>query len=355
MNEWRWADPFYLFWLIVVPIIIILIYYYGRYKFNLLNKTLGSKVVPFLLSGISWKKYYVKLVLLFFGLSAVLIALARPQFGESKENIKSLGIELMILFDVSQSMLAEDVSPSRLEFAKHEMVRLIDQIPGSKIGLVAFAGSAALISPITTDASAMKMFIESLTTETIGTQGTEFKMALEEAEASFARGGQGEDPTVKVTRVILVVSDGEDQEPGALEAAEKLTEKGVRVFGIGIGTEQGGQIPLRDSNGFLRDYKRDASGKPIVTTSKGEVLKSLAASGKGSFYTAQFGGTYLKNLIEDINKLEKTEFETQKIVNYQERYQVFLFIGILFLLIEIGILTTRKKNEEWRGRFQAGS
>jgi Ca-activated chloride channel family protein len=320
-----------------------------------LQKSLGEKVLPFLISGISLPRLRIKLALLTLAMVPLVLALARPQFGESKENIKSLGIELMILFDVSQSMLAEDMSPSRLEFAKRELNRFLDKVPGSKIGLVAFAGSAALISPITTDSSAMKMFIESLSTEAISTQGTEFKMALEQAEVAYERGGQGDDPGAKVTRVILVVSDGEDQEPGALEAAEKLTAKGVRIFTIAIGTEKGGPIPLRDPNGFLRGYKKDSGGKQINTTSNGEVLKALAHAGQGSFYTAAFGGTYLNNLVEDINKLEKTEFDTQTLVNYQERYQAFLMIGILLLMVEMYLTIRRSQNNQWRGRFQAES
>lgn len=355
MTSWRWADAHFLAWLLLVPLVAGTIVYLGRQKMKILQKTLGEKVLPYLLSGISMPRYKLKIILLTVSLVPLILALARPQFGETKENIKSLGVELMILFDVSQSMLAEDMSPSRLEFAKHEVIRFLDKVPGSKVGLVAFAGSAALISPITTDSSAMKMFLESLTTEAISTQGTEFKMALEQAEAAFNRGGQGDDPTAKVTRVILIVSDGEDQEPGALESAEKLTDKGVRVFSVAIGTEKGGPIPLRDPNGFLRGYKKNSAGQVVTTTSRGDVLKSLAQAGKGSFYTATFGGAYVDSLVEDINKLEKTEFDTQTMVNYQERFQLFLLIGIILLMIELFLTLRRPATNEWRGRFQAES
>lgn len=322
---------------------------------EMLRRTLGEKVLPVLLSGFSARRQQLKLAFLCLSLVLALLALARPQFGESKENVKSLGVELMILFDVSQSMLAEDVSPSRLDVAKREVVRFLDKVPGSKVGLVAFAGSAALVSPITTDSSAIKMFVESLTTEAIATQGTEFKMALEQAEAAFNRGGEDGDNESKVTRVILIVSDGEDQEPGAIETAEKLTEKGVRIFSVAVGTEKGGPIPLRDGNGFLRGMKKNSSGQPIISTSRGDVLKSLAKAGKGSFYTATFGGQYIDSLVEDINKLEKTEFDSQTMVSYQERYQLFLLLGILVLLIELYLNAPRGESGEWRGRFQAES
>lgn len=351
-SVWRWSDPQYLFLLILIPFFYFFAVYWGRRKLKILQRNFGEKVLPFLMSGVSQNKFHFKLILLSLALVPLVLALARPQFGETKENIKSLGVELMVLFDVSQSMLAEDVSPSRLEFAKSEVIRFLDQVPGSKVGLVAFAGSAALISPITTDSSALKMFVESLTTESISTQGTEFKMALEQAEAAFERGGQGEDPSVKVTRVILIVSDGEDQEPGAITAAENLVTKGVRIFSVAVGTEKGGSIPLRDSNGFLRGYKKDSSGQVIISTSKGEILKSLAQAGKGSFYTASFGGTYLKQLVEDIDKLEKTEFDSKTLVNYQERYQLFLLFGILLVMLEVFISHKAPEYSLWRGRFQ---
>ena len=355
MTIWRWADPSYLWLLVLAPLLFVgLSFLHGR-RMTKLRQVIGAKVLPYLLNGVSARAQKVKLILLSLSLLPLVIALARPQFGESKENIKSLGVEMMVLFDVSQSMLAEDISPSRLEVAKREINRLIDKIPGSKVGLVAFAGSAALISPITTDASAMKMFVESLSPEAISTQGTEFRLALEQAEAAFHRGGQTEDTSAKVTRVILVISDGEDQEPGALEAAEKLTEKGVRVFAISVGTEKGGRIPLRDMNGFLRGYKKNSSGQEVITTSRGDVLKSLAKAGQGSFYTATFGGSYLDSLAEDINKLEKTEFDTQQLVNYQERYQGFLLLGLLLLFIELFLTGRRPPSGEWRGRFHSGA
>lgn len=350
-TVWRWSHPYYFFWLILIPILYIMTQYWGHQKLKNLKASFGDKVLPFLMSGISSKKFQFKLILLLVSLIPLILSLARPQFGESKENIKSSGVELMILFDVSQSMLAEDVSPSRLSFAKSEVLRFLDKIPGSKVGLVAFAGSAALISPITTDTTALKMFVESITTEAISTQGTEFKMALEQAEAAFQRGGQGDNPDVKVTRVILIISDGEDQEPGAIEAAENLVNKGVRIFSVAVGTEKGGSIPLRDNNGFLRGYKKDSNGQVVITTSKGDSLKSLAQAGKGSFYTASFAGAYLDQLVEDINKLEKTEFDTQSVVSYQERYQILLLIGIIIIFIEMMIKITINNGTIWRGRF----
>jgi Ca-activated chloride channel family protein len=258
----------------------------------------------------------------------------------------------MILFDVSESMLAEDMAPSRIEFAKKEVNRVLDLLPGSKVGLVAFAGSAALVSPITTDASALKMFTEFLNTETVSTQGTDFKKALEEADLAFERGGQGTDPATRVTRVILIISDGEDHEEGALEVAKKIADKGVRIFAVAVGTEKGGAIPQRDINGILRGYKKTKEGQQIISTVNGNALKEIAQKGKGSFYFASFEGTYLKNLAADIDKLDKAEFDSELVTQFEERYQGFLFVGFLFAFFAILIKSRKSGANQWRGRFE---
>jgi Ca-activated chloride channel family protein len=352
MMTWKWVNPGVLWFLPLVPFLIYGIFIFYKRKQEQIEKIFGHSVYQFLTAtnspfNVKWKIILETLALVFF-----LVALARPQFGESQQKIKSQGVEVMVLFDVSESMLAEDMAPSRLDFAKKELNRFLDLLPGSKVGLVAFAGSAALVSPITTDASALKMFTEFLDTQTVSSQGTDFKKALEEAETAFERGGQGNDPATRVTRVILLISDGENQEEGAFEVVERLLEKGVRIFSIAVGSEKGGAIPQRDINGILRGYKKNKNGEQIVTSVNGNALKELAQKGKGSFYFASLEGTYLKNLVVDINKLDKSDFDTQMLTLYEERYQGFLFIGFLFAFFAIFIKSRKGGVTRWRGRFE---
>lgn len=340
------------YWLIVVVGSWLVSVYMNHRATKRLKSQMGEKVYPFLVSSLSLSKIRYRTALFHLGLIFAVIALARPQLGQGRSEVKSEGIEIMFAVDVSESMLAEDVKPSRLEQAKSEMNRLIDLMPGNKMGIIAFAGSASLLSPITTDPTALKMYVDSLSPLAVSNQGTSFQSALVEAESAFERGGVGTNPDVKVTRVVVVLSDGEDHEPGALDFANKLVEKGIRVFTIAYGTEKGGNIPVRDNMGFLRGYKKDRSGELITTQVKGDALRQLSQSGKGSFYFSIFGGDHLAKLKSDLDQLEKTQFETETIDQYSERFQIPLAIGFFLILFSMLIGNRKPDYQLWKGRCE---
>jgi Ca-activated chloride channel family protein len=349
----RFENPQILIGLWLIPALWILTRILNQRFKKRLTKSLGQRLTPFLTASISTSKRKWKLLLQSLTIFFFIIAAARLQFGTKVQEIKSQGVEMMILFDVSESMMSEDVRPSRIEFAKKEVERFLDLIPGSKIGLVAFAGNAALVSPITTDASALKLFVESLSTNSVSSQGTDFKKAFEVAEGAFKRGGtNSEDPLTKATKVMVLFSDGEDQEQGAMDEAERLGKTGIKIFSVAIGTEKGGPIPERDPTGYLRGYKKDQSGQTVITTQNGEALKGLAKKGGGSFYYSTFAGEYLKSMASDINKLEKAEFESSLAVQYEERYQIFLILGLITALIDIWLGDRRSQFRLWKGRFE---
>ncbi|MES2963704.1 MAG: VWA domain-containing protein, partial [Bdellovibrionota bacterium] len=233
----RFAQPeaFQLLWLI--PLLWVAAIFFEARARKVVTKALGAKLAPFLSSSVSKGKRRMKFVFIMLSLVCLITALARPQAGESLQEVKVQGVELVIAIDVSNSMLAEDVKPSRLQHAKAEMNRLLDLLSGDKVGLIAFAGSAVLISPLTTDKASLKMFIDSMSTESVETQGTNVQKALAEARAAFERGGVESDDQSRVTRVILVLSDGEDQEKNALAEARKLADDGTRIFSLAFGTE----------------------------------------------------------------------------------------------------------------------
>jgi Ca-activated chloride channel family protein len=339
-------------WLWLLAVIFILTLIRDRQVRKVLNSQIGARLAPFLTKSLSLKRRKIKrlleaAVILFF-----IVAWARPQSGQSKQEIKSEGVEILFLVDVSDSMMAEDVKPNRLEQAKSELIRMVDLMPGNKIGVVAFAGNAGLISPLTTDPAAVKMFLESLTTQSVSSQGTNFQEAMEVAEKAFERGGAESDDVVKVTRVILIASDGEDNEPGAEKAAEELVKKGIRIYSVAYGTEKGGTIPVRDGMGYLKTYKKDHSGQTILTTVHGDALRALAKKGQGSFYFATFGGDHVHKIVDDIDQLEKKQFESSVAVQYDERFQWPLLCGVILALLEL-ILGDRRSNFRlWRGRFE---
>ena len=350
MFRFENLSAFNYLWLI--PVIIIIGFFFDRRSRKAMEKAIGSRLYPFLSSSVSNKKRSIKTILQVLTVLFFVLALARPQFGQSKQEVKSEGVEIIFAVDVSESMMAEDVKPSRLTQAKAELGRLVDLMPGNKVGVLAFAGTAALLSPLTNDPGAVKMYLDALDTNSVSTQGTSFQDALKIAKDAFDRGGVSTDETLKVTRVILIASDGEDHEPGALEEAKKLVGDGIRIFTVAYGTEKGGAIPVRDGMGFLKGYKKDRSGQTVITTVKGDALRDLAAAGKGSFYFATFGGDQVKHLVEDINHLEKTQFDTTMAVQYEERFQIVLFMGIIIALIELFIGERRRGFRFWKGRYE---
>lgn len=348
----RFENPsaFHLIWVLLT--VVIISWLYQRLYQKRAEKVIGSRLYPFLTQSVSpilrkWKNILSIFAVLFF-----IVALARPQSGQSLQKIKSEGIELLFLLDVSESMMAEDLKPNRLEQAKAELNRLVDMMPGNKMGLIAFAGSAALLSPLTSDPGALKMYIDSASTNSVSTQGTEFQAALLAARESFERGGITQDDQVKVSRVIVVASDGEDNEEGALAEAEKLATQGVKIISIAYGTEKGAGIPARDKLGFLNGFKKDRSGQTIMTTVRGEFLKKLAEVGNGVFHFSVFGGDHIRKITETIDKFEKAQFNSEMATRYEERYQIFVVLGIICALLEYALGERRHKFKLWKGRFE---
>lgn len=239
MTLYRFADTAALQFLWLLPVLFALSVYLLRHQGRRIAAALGTKMAPFLSASVSPAKRRWKLVLEVLALACFVLALARPQAGQSQQKVKSEGIEIVILFDVSHSMEAEDIKPSRLELAKKEVNRFISRLSGDRVGLIAFAGSAIVLSPVTTDLAAMQMYVDSLTPDSVGTQGTEFAKALREASQAFKRGGIEGDEDSVVTKAILVVSDGEDHEPGAMTVAQELAKEGVRIFALGVGSGKG--------------------------------------------------------------------------------------------------------------------
>ncbi len=348
----RFADPIAFQFLWLVPVLAILALLIRKRQFKELMRQLGEKSVPLLTASISSQKRNIKLILEVFCVVAMVFALARPQMGASKQKVVSQGVELMLVVDVSNSMLAEDAKPSRLELAKNELERLIFRLGGDKVGIIAFAGSAVLLSPITTDKSALVMFLNSLSPDAVSTQGTDFKRALAEAKSAFERGGLGGEVGTVVTRAIVIASDGEDNEAGAVAAAEELAKEGIRIFSLGFGTEKGSPIPMRDQRGNLLGYRKDRGGQVVMSQTKGTVLKELAKQGQGSFYQVSFGGNAIEALISDLDRLEKSNFENAEMVDYGENFQLPLFFAILFGLIELALGERKKTGRLWRGRFE---
>lgn len=341
----RFQDIYFLNYLLAIPVLIVCAYLAFKVRSQKNKQFFKPEIYDYLTSYVSRKKRNIKFILEILALVFIVLSLARPQLGETTEQIKMEGIEIIFALDISNSMMAEDLKPNRLEVAKNTITKLLDRISGYKIGLIGFAGSSALLSPLTTDYSALKMFLETISPDSVSTQGTNFGNVIQSAMESFKRGGVETDELTKVNRVIVFISDGEYHDEKALSKVKELAAKGVRIFAIGAGTAQGAPIPARDNFGQLKGYKKDKSGQIVMSRVNTDFLRELAAAGQGAYYNASFSGDEVRQLETDLGKLEKTEFESDFMKKYDERFQIPLFIAFVLLILEMS-MTERKEEKE---------
>ena len=329
-------SPIYFYLLALLPVIVAL------FLFNLFWKRKRQAVFADLelfnqlAPEKSSFKPALKLGVLLLALACIIIALVNPKMGTKLETVKRQGIDIVFAVDISKSMLAEDVAPNRLEKTKQIVSQIINQLGNDRVGIVGYAGSAYPVLPMTTDYSIAKMYLQSMNTNMVSSQGTAFNDAIQLAVDFF---------DVKDTsKLIILVSDGEDHGEGVDDAVELAKEKGVRIITIGVGTEKGGPIPLRDDKGTIASYKKDQEGQTVITKLYPEVLKKIADNTKSKYMV----GTTTKDVVEEIkkslDKIEKSEFESQQIADFESQYQWFLALGFLLLLIDVFLL---EKKTAW--------
>ena len=270
----------------------------------------------------------VKFALLMVALALLIVAAARPQYGQQEKTVKRQGIEVMVALDISNSMLAEDVAPNRLDRAKQMLSKMIDNMVDDKVGLVVFAGEAFTQLPITCDYVSAKMFLHTISPKLIPTQGTAIGAALQTAIRSF--GSQESD----AGRAIILITDGENHEDDAIAAAKQAQELGIQVFVIGIGKPEGSPIPVPGTN----DYIKDRSGQVVVSRLNEEMCQEIAQAGKGAYVRCDNTNTAMRALQQELDRIATTDLETTVYADYNEQYQSFVLIALLLLVIDFFIL-----------------
>ena len=276
----------------------------------------------------------IKFIILILALASTIFAIARPQFGSQLKTVKREGIELIIALDVSNSMLAEDIQPSRLEGSKRAISQLVDKLSDDKIGLIVFAGEAYTQLPITSDYVSAKLFLSSINTQIVPTQGTAIGAAIDLGTKSFT-------PQFAGSKVLIVITDGENHEDDAVGAATKAAEQGIIVDAIGMGLPKGALIP--DFSNGQKSYKKDSKGNTIVTKLDEPMLQKIAQAGKGIYIRANNTQMGLNTLFNEVNKIKKTEMESQIYADYDEKFQYF--IGLALFLILLNFLVLERKNK----------
>ena len=325
----RFEDPIYLYALALIPLLAILRFLLVRQQKKRLRKFGDRELVRQLTPDVSRFRPLVKYSLLLTALALLIVMIARPQFGTKINREKRTGIETIIALDVSNSMLAEDVAPSRLDRSKMMVENLVDNFTNDKIGLIVFAGDAFIQLPITSDYVSAKMFLSSISPSMIATQGTDIAKAISMASHSFTQ-QEG------VGKAIIVITDGEDHEGGALEAAKEAKDKGMRVYILGVGSNKGAPIPT--GNG---DYMKDNTGQTVMTGLNEQMCREIAQAGGGAYIHVENNSNAQDQLDQELSKLAKKEIESTVYSDYDEQFQAVGIIVLLLLIIEICILDVK--------------
>ena len=323
----KFATPEYLYLLLLIPLAIV-IYKYASYRRAKNIKRYGDpELVSKLIPAYSTMRSRVLFWIALLAMALVIFALARPRYGKGKTTITTRGVELVVALDISNSMLADDIYPNRLEKAKRLIKRLAEQLKGNKIALVVFAGDAYVQLPITDDFISIDMFLESISTNLVSRQGTDIGAAINMASRCFT-------PNDKIGKAIVLITDGENHEGGAEEAAKKASESGKKVFILGIGTTKGGRIPLSDGN-FLRD--RD--GQVVVTKLNEEMAMNIAKAGNGLYLQVDNTNEAQKILSDQLDKMTKDETTTDMYTGYDELFPYPIALAIILLFLDLAIVT----------------
>ena len=320
-----------LWWLITIPVFVIAYIIYTKRKSRQLAEFGDPELMAQLMPDASKSRPIWKFGMLIVALILLIVAAARPQYGQKEKTVKRQGIEVMVALDISNSMLAEDVAPNRLDRAKQMLSKMIDNMVDDKVGLVVFAGDAFTQLPITCDYVSAKMFLNTISPTLIPTQGTAIGAALQTAITSF--GAQESE----AGRAIILITDGENHEDDAIAAAKKANELGIQVFVIGIGKPEGAPIPKPGTN----DYFKDRAGQVVVSRLNEEMCQQIAVAGNGAYVRCDNTNTAMRALQQELDRIATTELESTVYADYNEQYQSFVLIALLLLAIEFFILSRK--------------
>ena len=322
----RFEDPIYLYLLALIPILLLIHFLMLRRQKKLLRKFGDLELVRQLMPNVSRMRPLVKFWLLLGALALLIVVLARPQFGNKISHEKRTGIETIICMDISNSMLAEDVAPSRLDRSKMMVENLVDHFTNDKIGLIVFAGDAFVQLPITSDYVSAKMFLSSITPAMIATQGTDIAAAINMASHSFTQ-------EENIGKAIIVITYGEDHEGGAMEAAKEAKEKGMNTYVLGVGSPNGAPIPV--GNG---DYMKDNTGQTVMSALNEQMCRQLADAGSGAYIHVENNSNAQEQLDNELDKLSKKETSSTIYSDFDEQFQAVAIIVLLLLILEVCIL-----------------
>lgn len=340
----RFAEPMFLWGLLTLPLFALLfVYAYHRRK-KLAARFVSLSMLPKLSTSVSPWRRLAKVLLLLLAIAFLFVALARPQWGRKMEHIERRGLDLVLLQDISLSMLAEDIKPNRLTRSRHEISAFLESLSGDRVGLVAFSGEAQVMVPLTLDYGTVQMMLRELNPGWL-MPGTNLENAIRKGMSLYRNAGTGGQYSV-----MILMSDGEELEAAAVNAAKEAAEMGIRIYTIGIGSREGVPIPVPSSNGEVA-YKKDVQGNIVTTRLEDGTLQEIASVTGGLYFYASPGEFQLQKVLTEIASLEKKEQASDRMENYQDRYQIFLGLAALLFLIEALVSERGGRKKMQIGRF----
>ena len=330
MFDFQLEDKAWFWLLLVIPVIILLFTILQIWKYRAQRRFASSKLLKRLSPNQSLFKSILKLVMLSLSIACLSIALVNPKIGTKLETVKRQGVDIVFAVDVSKSMLAEDIAPNRLEKSKQLVSQIINNLASDRIGIIAYAGKAFPQLPITTDYASGKMFLQSLNTDMLSSQGTGVNEAIELAKTYF-------DDEEQTNRVLIIISDGEDHSEVASSVAEEAADEGIRIFTIGVGLPEGGPIPIK-RNGVFLSYWKDSEGETVITRLNEDTLKAIAEEANGEYINGNNTTQVIEDVKDILNRMDKTEFEAKEFADFKDQFQWFLGFGLFFLFVDVFFL-----------------
>lgn len=323
----RFAYPIFLWLLVFLPVFGLLFWARMNWKRKAIKRFGEHALMQRLMPDMSFNRVRLKFFLMAAAFLMLVLGLSDPQIGSRYEEVKRQGVDLVIALDVSNSMMAQDIRPSRLERAKQAILRLLDRLEDDRIAVVIFAGEAHLQLPFTNDYAAARLFVSGVSSDNIGVQGTAIGAAIEMSVQALPKSSLR-------NRAIIVISDGENHEDDAQEAARQARDKNIFVHTIGIGSEQGAPIPVIEESG-QNGYLRSESGDPVISAMNPAMLADVAREGGGKYVQASNSDVGLEGLFDQISTMQKAELGTRNFTEYEDRFQYFLALALVFLLLDL--------------------
>jgi len=328
-------ETFYFYLLILIPLLLVVFFYNRIWQKNIINKHFNNKTFKFLSPEFSSSKSLLKTVIKLVVILFLVFGLVNPKIGTELKTVKREGVDIVFALDVSKSMLAEDIAPNRIFKAKRLVSEIFNKLGSDRVGIIAYASTAIPVLPITTDFSSAKMFLESLNTDMLSSQGTSIIEAIQLSKGYF-------DDDNQTNRILCILSDGEDHEFKEDQLFSAIQESGITIFTVGLGSIKGAPIPIKENN-IVKSYKKDEKGEVVITRLNENLLQKMANQSAGKYIKGDNTNKVVDDIINELKEMDKKEFESKQFVSFKDQFQWFLGFGLLLLLIDSIVFNKKTK------------